>query len=333
MPRRGSLQFKPRKRAKREIPRIRSWTKETEPRLQGFPLYKAFMTHMIVLDNYKNSPTFGKEISIPVTILEAPSVRIFSIRAYKRDPVDGYLKVAKELYYLKDVNKRLYQRLTLPKEFKEKDFEKAFSDLESEIDQYDDLRVLVYTNVEETGFPKKTPDVVECFISGTSPKDKLDFVKNNIDKAIKFSDMYKEKEYVDVFAVTKGKGYEGPVKRWGKKIQKRKHKLQGVARHIGAVSPRGPQRVLWTVPLPGQLGYHTRCEYNKLIVKISDEPNEINPKSGIPHYGLIKTQWVALYGSVPGPSKRLIRIRPAIRPYNTTDWLGKIIYTYQESLI
>ena len=40
-PRRGSLAFSPRKRAKRPVPKIRSLPKDEKVRLQAFPVYKA----------------------------------------------------------------------------------------------------------------------------------------------------------------------------------------------------------------------------------------------------------------------------------------------------
>lgn len=57
-PKRGSLAFSPRKRAKSHIPRFRAWPEATgEPRLQGFAGYKVGMTHVIMVDDIKNSLT------------------------------------------------------------------------------------------------------------------------------------------------------------------------------------------------------------------------------------------------------------------------------------
>ena len=64
-PRRGSLAYSPRKRAKSEVPRIRAWPEQDEPRILGFAGYKAGMTHVILVDDSPNSPTEGLEISVP----------------------------------------------------------------------------------------------------------------------------------------------------------------------------------------------------------------------------------------------------------------------------
>ena len=56
-----------------------------------------------------------------------------------------------------------------------------------------------------------------------------------------------------------------------------------------------------------------RTEYNKRLLKIGDNPDEINPKGGFLNYGLIRGNYALLHGSLPGPSKRLIRFRKAVR--------------------
>jgi large subunit ribosomal protein L3 len=61
------------------------------------------------------------------------------------------------------------------------------------------------------------------------------------------------------------------------------------------------------------MGYQQRTEFNKRILKVGDNPEEINPAGGFLHYGLVRGRYIAIKGSIPGPTKRLIRIRPAIR--------------------
>jgi len=43
------------------------------------------MTHVIMVDDHKSSPTEGKEIMVPVTVIEIPSMKVAAIRAYSRD--------------------------------------------------------------------------------------------------------------------------------------------------------------------------------------------------------------------------------------------------------
>jgi len=83
-PRSGSVAFSPRKRASKQSPRIKSWPNVEETGLLGFAGYKVGMTHVMMNDNRKNSPTEGMEISTPVTVLEVPPVVVMGIRAYEK---------------------------------------------------------------------------------------------------------------------------------------------------------------------------------------------------------------------------------------------------------
>ncbi|MDD7423493.1 MAG: 50S ribosomal protein L3, partial [Candidatus Methanomethylophilaceae archaeon] len=65
--------------------------------------------------------------------------------------------------------------------------------------------------------------------------------------------------------------------------------------------------------MAGQLGYHQRTEFNKQLMKIGTEGAEITPKGGFLNYGDVANSYVLIHGSVPGPAKRLVRIRDPIR--------------------
>ena len=117
---------------------------------------------------------------------------------------------------------------------------------------------------------------------------------------------------MDVVAITKGKGFQGPVKRWGIKILPRKSRK--TKRGVAAIGPWKPARVLYTVPRAGQMGYHQRTEYNKRILKIGIDGKTITPKGGFLNYGEVKGTYIVVDGSLPGPSKRLVRLRCPVRP-------------------
>jgi large subunit ribosomal protein L3 len=61
------------------------------------------------------------------------------------------------------------------------------------------------------------------------------------------------------------------------------------------------------------MGFQQRTEFNKRILKVGENAKEITPAGGFLHYGLINNPYVLVKGSIPGPIKRLVRIRPAIR--------------------
>jgi LSU ribosomal protein L3P len=118
--------------------------------------------------------------------------------------------------------------------------------------------------------------------------------------------------YVDVTAITKGKGTQGPIKRWGVKLRKRKHAV-GRERHIGNLGPWNPHHIRWQVPQLGQMGYQQRTEFNKRLLKIGTKGEEVTPAGGFLHYGLVRNPYLVIKGSIPGPVKRLVRVRPAVR--------------------
>ncbi len=292
-PRRGSLQFWPRKRAKRSYAYIRSWAKLDIIKLLGFAGYKAGMTHILLKDN-SNSTTKGELISQPVTIVECPPLKPLSIRFYKQTPYG--LKCVLELY-AKNLDKELNRKIKISKKI-------------NEAKEYDEIKLVVYTQPKLTSIGKKEPEIFELAISGEKNK-KLDFAKSLLDKEIKISDVFKEGQLLDIHSVTKGKGFQGTVKRFGVAI--RQHKSEKVKRGIGSLGPWTPKRVSFRVPMPGKMGYHTRTEYNKWLLKIDNNLEKINPDGGFLQYGIIRNDYILLKGSIPGSRKRLIMLTEPIR--------------------
>ena len=84
-PRKGSLQFWPRKRANRFLPTTNWNAIKSGKNLKGIICYKAGMVSGYVQDSTADSMTKGKKIIIPLTVLECPPMKIFSIRFYKNN--------------------------------------------------------------------------------------------------------------------------------------------------------------------------------------------------------------------------------------------------------
>jgi large subunit ribosomal protein L3 len=191
-----------------------------------------------------------------------------------------------------------------------------------------EVRMLAYTQPKMSGLGKKKPELMELGMSG-SVSDKIKFIKENHDKELLFNVFFKEGEYVDLHAVTKGKGLEGPVRRFG--VAFKPHKTEKGVRRVGTLGAwSGQGHVLYRVPHPGQMGYHMRTEYNKQIFKISSKPEEINPKGAFPHYGNVKSTYVLIKGSVAGSQKRAIILTKPIRQ-RAMQTIPTINYINQES--
>ena len=293
-PRRGSLQFWPRKRASKVLPSV-NWKHIKGEGILGFITYKVGMATAIVKDNTENSMTKGLKIAIPVTILEAPNMKIFSVRFYKNS------KVVRDV--IVSIDKELKRKLKLPKQPNK---------LDAEIPKdYDDIRFIAYSLPKTTSI-KKTPDLIELNIAGDNKEAKLEAIKSFIGKEITLNDFLKE-DLLDVRGITKGKGTQGPVKRFG--IALKSHKAEKGRRKPGAIGPWHPAHVTFRTPMAGQLGLFSRTHYNFKVInsgKISEK--DINPKSGFKKYGKIRTNYIIIKGSVQGPSKRQILLTPAMRP-------------------
>ncbi len=302
-PHKGSMQFWPRKHAKRPYARIRHYAPLAETKLAGFAGYKAGMTHIFIADNRPHSMTKGKSVFFPVTILECPPLKVASIRLYKSSPT--CLNVAEELFASNDKN--LAKKLTLPKKGAEKsaeDFGKAISD-------FSDVRVNVYTQPHLAGIGKKKPEIFELAVGGKSVEEKFNYAKSILGKEIPVNDVFKEGQQLDIFAVSKGKGTQGPVKRFG--VSLRRHKSEKGRRGPANVGSWTGNRS-WTVAHAGRMGFHNRLEKNKWLLKIGNKPEEVNVKGGFIHYGTIRSTYILLKGSLPGATKRLVRL---VNSYHT----------------
>lgn len=301
-PRSGSMQFWPRKRSKRPLARVRSWPACKEAKPLGFAGYKVGMTHLSYVDNYKHSKTKGQEISVPVTVIECPPLVVISARYYVQEDVEQ--KILTEVFSDK-LPKELGRAIILPKKVKQS-FDKVNAD------DYDFIRILVATQPKATSIGKKKPDVFELAIGG-SKEDQLNYVKENLGKEFKVSDLFADGQLIDIHAITKGKGFQGPVKRFG--ISLRHHKSEKSVRNPGSLGPwRGQGHIMYRVPHAGKMGFHMRTDYNKVIFKVGTNPDEINPKGGFLRYGLVKGDYILVKGSVAGSSKRIVRFTIPMRP-------------------
>ena len=295
-PHRGSMQFWPRKRAARALARLRNWTKGKEPKLQGFIGYKAGMTHLWIKEVDPLSPVKAtRDVAYAATIIECPPLKPLSIRFYKKTNVG--LKLVREIFAEK-VEKEVKKKTTVGKN---KDAPGLF----------DEVRLVMYTQPKLSGIGKKTPDVLEIGIAGKDPKQKLEFAQGMIDKEVRINDIFREGQLIDIHGVTKGKGFQGTVKRYG--VKRRHHKSEKTIRGVGNLGSWTPKRVEYTVAQPGKMGYHQRTEYNKQCLILGDKPEGINQAGGMVGFGTVKNDYIVLKGSVAGVRKRAVVLTDPMR--------------------
>ena len=102
-------------------------------------------------------------------------------------------------------------------------------------------------------------------------------------------------EVVDVTGTSKGKGYQGVIKRHGQHIGPKGHG-SGAHRIVGSMGPIAPNRIAPGKNLPGQMGGNTRTVQNLEIVKIDAENNLI-----------------AIKGAIPGPKNGIVTICDCVK--------------------
>jgi|GEM_PF-6582139 len=232
-PRRGSLAYLPRGRASHWTPRIRYWPNyEGAPRLLGFAGFKAGTTHVTVVDNRQGSLNYGKEVTFPVTVVETPPLKVAALRFYEMR--DKGLRTIGEVWS-NDQDKELQRIIKTPEKF---DDTKGWEKIDTAKEKLVEIRAVVASRPRSTTIGRKTPDLFEVKIDGGTAQDQLEFGKRILGKDVKISEVFKEGGEVDVISITKGKGIQGPVKRWG--IKKLKHKSRKTVRGVGSIGPWHP---------------------------------------------------------------------------------------------
>ncbi len=111
-------------------------------------------------------------------------------------------------------------------------------------------------------------------------------------------EVFEEGEMVDVSGVSKGKGFQGVIKRYNQSRGPMGHGSQ-YHRGVGSLGTMRPMRVFKGKKLPGHMGHEAVTMQNLEVVAVMPDENVI----------LIK-------GNVPGPKKSLVIIKSAIKKPN-----------------
>jgi large subunit ribosomal protein L3 len=325
-PRHGSLAYLPRKRAEHLLARIRFWPRiEAEtPRLLGFTGYKAGMTHVFTIEDRKRSPDFGKEVVRAATVVETPPLLVCAVRVYTKN-VYGMQTLGEA--WMKDPPDDLERVFTLPENFNN---EETLKKIEENLSKVEKIRLVTSTQPKQASVSKKKPDIAEIEVGGGTVQQQFEYARSLLGRAITAAEIFKEGQHVDVASISTGKGFQGPVKRWGVTILQAKGRK--TKRGIATLGPWNPHHVMYSVARAGQMGYHQRTEYNKRILKIGKDGKEITPQGGFLRYGVIRGPYLLLAGTIAGTEKRPIRLRyPARSPRNVAEEPPQLTHVSLES--
>ena len=122
----------------------------------------------------------------------------------------------------------------------------------------------------------------------------LDVAAYEVGQEVKV-EIFAEGDVIDVTGVTKGKGFQGAIKRHGQSRGPMSHGSR-YHRRVGSMGPVAPNRVFKQKKLPGQMGGNVVTIQNLEIVKVDVERNLL----------LVK-------GNVPGSKKALVAVKSAIK--------------------
>ncbi|MDE1858280.1 MAG: 50S ribosomal protein L3 [Thaumarchaeota archaeon] len=289
-PRRGSLAYRPRGRAKSFVPRVRTWPKVEgeKPVLLGFPGYKAGTIHVITVDDRAKTPNFGKPLFNLSSVITIPDAQVIGMRLYAHENGQDMA--------ISDVKQAGQTTEKLP------------------LDRVSRVAALVSSVARDVGLSQKKPVLMEVGVSGGELKSQVEFVNGLIGKKVKFTDTFKPGMYVDVLGITKGKGFEGPITRFG--VKRKQHKSRKSVRAVAVIGPWHPAAVMYTVARAGQMGFHQRTETGKKILLVGNATaNPITPPGGFEHFGSVGGDYAVVRGAVPGPARRLVVVRMKARGF------------------
>jgi large subunit ribosomal protein L3 len=308
-PRRGSIAFRPRARAKSLEARIRTWPNPVEEKqitFLGFAGFKAGGISVLTIDDRDKTPNFGKHLLNSSTVIVTPPMKIVGIRGYHEDI---YGKHAIFDIQSKDLPKELSRK------FSSNDKNDAIKKAESDLAKTSFIVAVAAILPNDANLSQKKPFVFEIPVSAKDNTTAYNYLKDHLGKEVTIGEVFAQGQYIDVSGITRGKGVEGPITRFG--VKRKQHKSRKSVRAVGTLGPISPAVVMYTVPRQGQRGFHQRTEYNKRILLMAssgkDTQDTINPSGGFKHFGVVRGDYIIVRGSIPGVPKRLVKMRQAIR--------------------
>ena len=147
------------------------------------------------------------------------------------------------------------------------------------------------SNSPEKGHAKKANTSPKRFLKEIRGVDSSSYTLGQVIEA----DVFKSGDTVDVTGTSKGKGFQGVIKRWH---QSRGPETHGSTYHrrVGSLGPMRPMRVFKGKKLPGHMGNETITIQNLMVVDVDTE-----------------NKYILVSGNVPGAKNSFVFIREAIK--------------------
>ncbi|VAI14986.1 unnamed protein product [Triticum turgidum subsp. durum] len=302
-PRHGSLGFLPRKRCSRHRGKVKAFPKDDQQKpchLTAFLGYKAGMTHIVREVEKPGSKLHKKETCEAVTIIETPPLVIVGLVAYVKTPCGlRTLNSVWAQHLSEDVRRRFYKnwckskKKAFTKYALKYDCDAGKKEIQLQLEKMKKyatiVRVIAHTQIRKMkGLKQKKAHLMEIQINGGTIADKVDYGYKFFEKEVPVEAVFQKDEMVDIIGVTKGKGYEGVVTRWG--VTRLPRKTHRGLRKVACIGAWHPARV------------SCACRTEK----------DITPMGGFPHYGVVKGDYLMIKGCCVGPKKRVVTLRQSL---------------------
>ncbi|XP_045213920.2 60S ribosomal protein L3-like [Mercenaria mercenaria] len=355
-PRHGSKGFLPKKRSRRQRGKCKAFPKDNKANpvhLTAFIGYKAGMTHILREVDRPGSKSNKKEVVEAVTIVEAPPMMVVGCTGYIETP--SGLRSFKTIWaehLSEECRRRFYKNWYRSKkkafskasqkwndDAGKKEIERDFNKMKKYCST---IRAICHTQTKLLKKRQKKAHIMEVQVNGGTVSEKVDWVREHMEKSVPVKSVFSQDENIDIIGVTKGKGVKGVTSRWHcKKLPRKTHK--GL-RKVACIGAWHPSRVQFTVARAGQKGYHHRTEINKKIYRIGDgihtkdgkvvknnaateyDPTDktITPLGGFPHYGEVNNDFLMIKGCCVGPKKRVLTLRKSLLKSHRRRQMEKI---------
>lgn len=307
--------------------------------------YKAGMTHILRDVNKPGSKIHKKEVVEAVTILEAPPMIAVGFVGYVSTPRGLRTLGTVWAQHLSDeVKRRFYKNWYKSKKKAYTKYSKKYDEdggkaIEASVEKLKKyasvVRIIVHTQMRKLNLRQKKAHVMEIQINGGTVSDKIDYARGLFEKEIPIASIFSKNEMIDAIGVTKGKGFEGVITRWG--VTRLPRKSHRGLRKVACIGAWHPSRVQYTIARAGQNGYHHRTERNKKVYMLGKKGDDtscmtetdltkkgITPMGGFVRYGEINEDFIMLKGCIPGTKKRVITLRKSLHPPQSRSALEEI---------
>ncbi|MEE9242235.1 MAG: 50S ribosomal protein L3, partial [Nitrosopumilaceae archaeon] len=190
-PRRGSIGYLPRGRAKSMEARIRAWPEisSEEPKLLAHAGFKAGCVQIVSIDDREKTPNAGKQLVSLGTVLVTPPILVVGVRGYSKDPNGLHAEFD---VYAEDIPKQVSKHITL------KNKEKALENAEKILGRIKEIFAIVTISPNTVGLEQKKPYIFEAAVKGGDVQKQFTFVKDLLGKEVKIDQVFETGSGVDV---------------------------------------------------------------------------------------------------------------------------------------